>query len=169
MATAVNTEPTTLPPCGATLSELELDAWRGLLRAHASLVKALDAELEQSHGLPLSSYEVLLMLEHAADNRMRMCELAESVLLSRSGLTRLVDRLEREQLVCRVRACDDARGAYAELTPTGRAKLEQAAATHIAGVREHFLRHFSDAELAMLGTFWERVLPSGGGAVDCAP
>src|ERR1019366_299061 len=74
------------------LTSAESGAWRGLLRAHAGLVKALDAELERAHGLGLSSFEVLVRLDAAPERRMRMCDLAESVLLSRSGLTRLVDR-----------------------------------------------------------------------------
>ena len=81
------------------LTSAESGAWRGLLRAHAGLVKALDAELERAHGLGLSSFEVLLRLDGAPERRMRMCDLAESVLLSRSGLTRLVDRLERDGFV----------------------------------------------------------------------
>ncbi|MEA2300999.1 MAG: hypothetical protein QOE44_1534, partial [Solirubrobacteraceae bacterium] len=92
--------PTETDP-GACLSRRELGAWRGLLRVHAHLVKALDSELEQVHGLQLISYEVLLYLDQADDARMRMCDLASCVLLSRSGLTRLIDRLEREGLVAR--------------------------------------------------------------------
>src|SRR3954452_24246165 len=85
--------------CDRALRELsspELGAWRGFLRVHAALVKALDAELLEAHGLPLTSYEVLINLEAAPDHRRRMSELAESVLLSRSGMTGLVDRLERD-------------------------------------------------------------------------
>lgn len=144
---------------GTWLTARELGAWRGLLRVHASLVKALDAELEQAHGLPLTSYEVLLYLDQAEDGRMRMCDLAESVLLSRSGLTRLVDRLERGGLVERHSCEQDARGAYAALTPAGRAKLETARVTHLAGVRAHFIDRFSEAELDALGSYWERVCP----------
>src|SRR5436853_1608748 len=107
---------TTTSASGAQLSERELGAWRGLLRAHSTLVKALDAELVSEHGLALTSYEVLLYLADAPDGKMRMHDLASSVLLSRSGLTRLVDRLERDELITR-KACDsDARGAYAVLT-----------------------------------------------------
>ena len=140
-----------------SLNERELRAWRGLLRTHALLVKRLDAELIEAHGLPLSSYEVLLHLFHAEDARMRMCDIAECVLLSRSGLTRLVDRLERDGLVMRV-SCDvDARGAFARLTPAGREKLQRARETHLEGVRQHFLAHFSEAELDVLGDAWERI------------
>ena len=139
------------------LTERELGAWRGLLRTHGMLVKRLDAELESEHGLPLTSYEVLLHLSHAPARRMRMCEVAESVLLSRSGLTRLIDRLERDGFVERVSCADDARGAFAQLTDEGLRKLVEAQGTHLEGVRAHFLRHFSDAELDFLAEAWSRV------------
>jgi DNA-binding MarR family transcriptional regulator len=139
------------------LTERELGAWKGLLRTHAMLVKRLDAELEAAHGLALTSYEVLLNLSHADEHKMRMCDVADSVLLSRSGLTRLVDRLEREGLVERVSCTDDARGAYARLTDAGETKLREAQATHLDGVREHFLRHFAPEELDLLAAAWARV------------
>jgi DNA-binding MarR family transcriptional regulator len=143
------------------LTGTELGAWRGLLRTHATLVKRLDAELEAAHGLPLTSYEVLLHLADAPERKMRMCDVADSVLLSRSGLTRLVDRLERDGLVARVSCADDARGAYAQLTDEGMAKLVEARGTHLDGIREHFLSHFSGDELEFLGSAWTRVAGSG--------
>ena len=146
------------------LGDTELRAWRGLLRAHASMVKRLDAELEAAHALPLMSYEVLLHLADADGCKMRMCDVAESVLLSRSGLTRLIDRLERDGLVERVSCPDDARGAFARLTDAGRAKLRAASQTHLVGVREHFLGHFSQSELELLAEAWERVAGPGGPA-----
>ena len=152
------------------LAERELRAWRGLLRTHAMLVKRLDAELEAEHGLALTSYEVLLHLNHSDGGKMRMCDVAESVLLSRSGLTRLVDRLERDGLVERVSCADDARGAFARLTDAGRAKLEAASSTHLDGVRRHFLEHFSEDELDVLSSAWERVganAPQGGAPPSC--
>ena len=144
-----------------TISRLdtrELRPWRGLLRVHAQLSKALDAQLIAAHGLPLSSYEVLMYLFDADGGRMRMNELADSVLLSRSGLTRLVDRLEREGYLERCSCAHDARGAFAVLTPAGREKVEAARATHLAGVRELFLSHFSEDELDVLGDAMDRVL-----------
>jgi DNA-binding MarR family transcriptional regulator len=144
-----------------TISRLdtrELRAWRGLLRIHAQLSKALDAQLEAAHGLQLTSYEVLLYLSDAEGGRMRMNDLAASVLLSRSGLTRLVDRLEREGYLERCSCAHDARGAFAVLTQAGREKLDAARETHLAGVRELFLGHFTPEELDMLGDAWERVL-----------
>jgi DNA-binding MarR family transcriptional regulator len=139
------------------LTDAELAAWRGLLRTHALLVKTLDAELEQAHEIPLTSYEVLLHLSHAG-GKMRMCEVAESVALSRSGLTRLVDRLERDGLVERRSCPDDARGAFAHLTDTGRAKLDAASSTHLAGVRRHFLDHLGPEQQRCLAAAWESVM-----------
>jgi len=137
----------------------ELRAWRGLLRAHACLAKRLDAELERAHRLPMTSYEVLQHLQEASDGRMRMCDLAERAQLSRSGLTRMVDRLEREGLLGRCSCEHDARGSYACLTDTGRERLEEAQVTHLAVVREQFLSHFSELELGSLAQMWERIAP----------
>src|SRR5215212_8651352 len=139
------------------LTGTELGAWRGLLRVHAALVRELDAELDAAHGLPLSSYDVLIYLRAAPGKRLRMAELADSVLLSRSGVTRLVDRLEREGLIVRDACSSDGRGLYAVLTDEGEQLLARARPTHLAGVRERFLRHFSDDELSTLARFWERV------------
>ena len=150
---------TTLPPTHAELSAAELGAWRGMLRIHTALIRALDAELDAAHGLPLTSYDVLIYLQNAPQKRLRMAELADSVLLSRSGVTRLVDRLEREGLLVRDACDDDGRGLYAVLTRKGEEVLERARPTHLAGVRERFLRHFSEDELEQMASYWERVLP----------
>jgi DNA-binding MarR family transcriptional regulator len=141
------------------LSREELGAWRGLLRVHAGMTKALDAELVREHGLPLSSYEVLLFLADAPEGRLRMSELAEGVLLSRSGLTRLVDRMERDGLLRRERCEDDARGYNALITDKGRELFDQARRTHLDGVRERFLSHLSPDELRTLARLWEKVAP----------
>jgi DNA-binding MarR family transcriptional regulator len=135
----------------------ELGAWRGMLRAHSALTKALDAELVRAHGLPLSSYEVLLFLADSPEGQMRMSELADGVLLSRSGLTRLVDRMQREGLLRRERCEDDARGWFAAITPKGRELFTRARKTHLDGVRERFLSHFTRDELRSLAAFWERI------------
>jgi DNA-binding MarR family transcriptional regulator len=139
------------------LDKEELSAWRGMLRAHAGLTRELDAELTREHDLPLSSYEVLLFLADAEDGRMRMSELADSVLLSRSGLTRLVDRLERQGLLKRERCESDARGLFAEITPEGRRVFDAARHTHLDGVRKLFLSRFSRAELRALGALWQKL------------
>jgi DNA-binding MarR family transcriptional regulator len=156
--------PTSSPTLPSALTEGELRALRGLMRAHASLAKRLDAELESSHGLPLSSYEVLHHLEEAPDGRMRMCDLAEHAQLSRSGLTRLVDRLERDGLLVRCTCEHDARGAYACLTEAGLEKLGAARGTHLAVVREQFLSRFSEPELGALAEMWDRIAPCCGAA-----
>jgi DNA-binding MarR family transcriptional regulator len=143
----------------ADTSELGQRAWRGLLRTHSCLAKRLDAELEQSHHLPMSSYEVLSNLAVQSEGRMRMCDLAEEVQLSRSGLTRLVDRLEREELIERCSCDHDARGSYACLTTLGRERLSEARETHLRVVKEHFLSRFSEEELSVLADMWERIAP----------
>ncbi|HEY8859557.1 MAG TPA: MarR family transcriptional regulator [Gaiellales bacterium] len=147
----------------ALLSEAELASWRGFLRVHAALERELDAELTELHGLPLSSYEVLLTVADAPDERVRMSEIADSVLLSRSGVTRLVDRLERDGLVERIPCEDDARGQYAVLTPRGREAFDAARITHLAGVRRRFLGLFDDDELRRMAVFWERLVPGASG------
>jgi DNA-binding MarR family transcriptional regulator len=141
------------------LTTRELRAWRGMLRTHTTLVKALDAELESQHGLALTSYEVLMFLADSADGRMRMHEIASSVLLSRSGLTRLVDRLVRDGFVERADCPSDARGAFAVITPAGRDKLDAARATHLADVRRLYLDRLEAAEQDQLGDVWEKVVP----------
>src|SRR3954451_4719226 len=145
------------------LSPVELGAWRGFLRVHAALVKSLDAELASAHDLPLSSYEVLITLEAAPDRKRRMSELADSVLLSRSGITRLVDRLEREGLLERDHCTADGRGCFAVLTDKGPGGPASARPTLLGGVRERFLSQSGDDELRMLATWWERVLPGAAG------
>jgi DNA-binding MarR family transcriptional regulator len=150
------------PPAQEALSVGEQRAWRGLLRAHACLAKRLDAELDRAHGLPMTSYEVLHRLHEAPAGRMRMCDLAEQAQLSRSGLTRLVDRLEREELLERCSCDHDARGSYACLTHAGRERLHEARGTHLAVVREHFFSRFSEDELRVLADMCERIAPCNG-------
>ena len=128
-----------------------------MLRAHAELTRELDTQLAREHKLPLSSYEVLLFLADAREGRMRMSDLAESVLLSRSGLTRLVDRLEREGLLKRERCESDARGLFAEITPAGRELFDAARRTHLDGVRALFLDRYSRDELRTLGGLWQKL------------
>ena len=145
-------------PSGAQLNADELGAWRGFLRVHSKLTRELDAELAAAHGLPLSSYEVLLFLADAPDGQLRMAQLADSVLLSPSGLTRLVDRLEKAGLVRRESCPADRRGFEAVITDDGRAALAEARPTHLSGVRRRFLEHFSTDEMRTLSAYWDRVL-----------
>lgn len=142
---------------GTRLSEREIGAWRGLLKAHSQLVATLDDELEREHGIPLGSYEVLLHLADSPDGSLRMGDLADRLLLSRSGLTRLIDRLVARGVVERHSCPSDRRGTYARLTPDGRELLDAARPTHLAGVREHFLDHLSAGDLDRLGEIWDRV------------
>ena len=141
------------------LDERELAAWRGFLATHRQLVAELDSELEREHGLALVSYEVLLHLNEAEDHSLRMGDLADHLLLSRSGLTRLVDRLVARGLVERHSCPSDRRGTYARLTPEGLARFEEARPTHLRGVREHFLSHIPARDLDRLAAIWQRVLP----------
>jgi DNA-binding MarR family transcriptional regulator len=145
-------------PRGGGLDDVEIAAWAGFLRVHATLVRELDAELTAGHGLALTSYDVLIQLDMAPEHRLRMSELADAVLLSRSGLTRLVSRLVNAGMVDRVVCKADQRGAWAVLTDEGARRLAEARETHRAGVRERFLDRFSEDEQRRLGQIWERLL-----------
>jgi DNA-binding MarR family transcriptional regulator len=149
----------TKPTAAGQLDRDELAAWRGMLRIHARITQELDAELARRHGLPLTSYEVLLYLADAPGGRMRMSEIAASVLLSRSGLTRLVDRLERDGLLERERCEDDARGYFAAITEKGRAVFDDARKTHLTGVRHRFVDRLSRDDLRTLAALWEKIEP----------
>lgn len=138
--------------------ELRAGAWRAFLRTHAVVTAVLARELEEARDLPLAQYDVLVQLEESPGSRLRMQELAARVLFSRSGLTRLVDRMEADGLVTRERCEDDRRGTYARLTPAGRHRLRDAAAVHLRGVDEHFARHLDDAEVAALRGALEAIL-----------
>lgn len=134
------------------LTDAQMLAWRRFLRVHALVVRRLEADLLAEQDLPLATYDVLVQLVEAPARRLRMSELAERVLLSRSGLTRLVDRLEREGLVRR-EACEaDARGLFTVLTDDGLARLRAASPTHLRGVAEHAVGRLDDGEAAQLAT-----------------
>ena len=140
------------------LTPAQLAAWSGFLRGHAQIVRALDTELEREHGLPLISFDVLIQLSLAPDRRLRMFELADAVVLSRSGLTRLVDRLERDGLVERERGEVDPRQIYARLSERGFEVVAEATPTHIAGIKERFLERLSDEQTKQLAAIWREVL-----------
>lgn len=142
----------------SALTPADLTAWRTFLRAHATVVRRLEAELVAEHDLPLASYDVLVQLSEATDRRLRMTELADRVLLSRSGLTRLADRLEREGLIERKACPSDARGTLAVLTPAGLARLRAAWPTHRRGVAEHVTGRLSAAELVRLRELLTKLL-----------
>jgi DNA-binding MarR family transcriptional regulator len=148
---------------GARLGPEELAAWRGFLRVQSSLFHQLDAELSATHDLSLRSYEVLLLLEDAPQRRLRMADLSRSVLLSASGMTRLVDRLERDGLVGRERCPEDGRGYFAVLTAEGDRRLQEARVTHLAGVRRLFLDRLDGDDLKRLAAYWEVLVPGSAG------
>ncbi len=153
-ATAVEANSTMSP--GTELDDLELAAWRAFLRTHARVARRLEADLMASSDLPLAEFDVLLQLLLAPGRKLRMNELADRVLLSRAGITRLVDRLVADGYVGRLKCASDARGAYAVLTERGAVRLEQARPGHMAGVRRYFLSSFSRPELATLAELLAR-------------
>jgi DNA-binding MarR family transcriptional regulator len=146
-----------LPDSDGPLTPDELAAWRGMLAVGASVTRALDAEMQATHGLSVSAYEVLMFLRDAPGHRMRMSEIADGVLLTRSGCTRLVDRLARRGYVVRAAADSDGRGLYAEITPEGLAVARAARRTHLAGVRREFLDRLSGEDQRRLGEIWARL------------
>ncbi|HET9436129.1 MAG TPA: MarR family winged helix-turn-helix transcriptional regulator [Candidatus Limnocylindrales bacterium] len=130
--------------------DLQLEPWRAFLRAHARVARRLDEDLRMRHGLSLQEYETLLHLAEAPDRRLRMGRLADSLLLSKSGVTRLVDRLVDDGLVERTSCSSDARGAEASLTSTGLARLRAAAPTHLDGIRDYFFSAIQAADLPVV-------------------
>ena len=151
------------------LSREEAGAWVGLLRVRNALVRELDAELQARHNLPLASFEALLHLSWRPEHRMRLTVLGASVLLTQSGASRLVDRLERDGLVRREPSSSDGRGADVVLTESGLARLREADPTHLEGVRRLFLGHLTEDEARQLGRIWERVLPGATGYEVAGP
>ena len=143
------------------LTDRELAAWRGMLEVNARVTRRLDAEMRAAHGLSVSAYEVLMFLGDAPAGRLRMAEIADRALLSRSGLTRLIDRLVALGYVERCAAEDDGRGLYAQLTDAGRAVLGRARETHYRGVRRHFLDRLGPADQMTLGEIWDRLSSAG--------
>jgi DNA-binding MarR family transcriptional regulator len=139
------------------LSDEELRAWQALLHAHHQVIRKLDAELREEHGLPLGAYDVLLRLARAPGRSLRMTELAGKVMMSPSGLTRVVDRLVDEGLVQRDRFQGDARVTLARLTDRGRQLLRRAARTHLRGIREHFTGRLSQTQLRNVASALETI------------
>jgi DNA-binding MarR family transcriptional regulator len=147
-------------PTGSTRAPVPahgLAAWRAFLEAHARVSEVLARELREAEDLPLSWYDVMVQLSEADNRELRMQELADAVLLSKSGLTRLVDRLEAAGLVRRRRCPDDRRGTLAQLTDEGYERLRATAPTHLKGVQQHFVDVLSDEEAEVLGRALARV------------
>jgi DNA-binding MarR family transcriptional regulator len=147
---------------------LQIESWVSFLRAHSAITRQLNADLLNGHGLTLNDYEVLLCLSREPGGMMRRVDLAETVILTASGITRLLDGLERQGFVEKASCAADARVSYAKLTDAGRAKLEAAAITHVAGIRELFLDRFSESERETLAGLLGR-LPHTGGKSCNAP
>ena len=143
-----------------------LDAWVRLLRGHAALVRDLNARLIREHDLTINDYEALLLLANAQDRRLRRTDLSQSLQLTPSGVTRLLDGLEDAGLVCKASCASDARVTYAVLTEPGRAKLESASCSHVAAIEELFGTHFTREEVESLAQLLGR-LPGAGGGPNC--
>lgn len=149
----------------AVSTQNRLDSWVSFLRAHSAITRQLNADLLGAHGLTLNDYEVLLRLSREEQGMMRRVDLAESVVLTASGITRLLDGLERVGLVEKASCQADARVSYAKLTAQGREKLREATSTHLEGVEELFTSRFGDAELESLAGLLGRLPLSGK---DCS-
>ena len=148
----------------ALLSGVELQAWSNFLRAHAAIRRQLDRELVTGHGLTISDFEVLYRLSKAPDKMLRRVDLAQNVLLTPSGITRLLDGLESLGFVKKESCETDARVVYAKLTDKGQKRLDTASKTHLASVRDLFRERFSEDELEKLASLLERLpqSPNGG-------
>jgi DNA-binding MarR family transcriptional regulator len=141
----------------ASLEGDALEAWRSYLQSHATILRLLDAELVSEHGITTRDYEVLLYLAQAPDRRLPMSALAESTMLTRSGITRLVDGLVSGGFIERAACPNDARVSYAQLTDEGFAKLSRAGCTHVRSIRRLFLEHFDAEQIAQLASLLGRL------------
>jgi DNA-binding MarR family transcriptional regulator len=144
---------------------LEQAAWGGLLGMYGRLFRLIDADLQAHSQITHIEFEVLLRLTWEKGHRLRIQDLATRSVLTRSGVSRVVERLEKIGLVKRERADEDRRGAYAVLTEAGAARLETALPAHVAFVRRHFLTYFTEQELEQMGALWKRV-DTAAAAVD---
>ena len=140
------------------MDEEELRAWRSLHRAHSDIVSSVDRELTNEHGLGLPDYEVLRELSEASDRNLRMTELARSVMLSPSGLTRRLDGLVKRGYVERQPCPSDGRGLLAVLTDLGVKQVEQLAPTYVEGVRRHFVDCLSRSQIEQLISIFEPIV-----------
>jgi DNA-binding MarR family transcriptional regulator len=143
-----------------------LAPWRAFLEAHARVTRRLDEELRAEHDLSLAEYETLLAIAWAPERRIRMRSLADSILLSKSGVTRLIDRLVADGLVERSACLSDARGAEAVLTEAGLDRLRTASRTHLRGIDEHFLEVVDQDDLVAIERSMRQVAARAAGAGD---
>jgi DNA-binding MarR family transcriptional regulator len=150
-----------------------LEPWRAFLLAHARVSRRLDEELRAEHDLSIAEYDALLNIAEAPERRIRMRRLADQVVLSKSGVTRLIDRLVEDGLVARSACVSDARGAEAVLTDAGLARLRAASRTHLRGIEDHFLDILDAEQLASVGEAMQAVADRAGAGPDdpgyCAP
>ena len=138
------------PDRAVRASDPRLAPWRAFLLAHARVVRRLDEELRQEHDLSIAEYDALLTIAQAPDRRVRMRQLADEVILSKSGVTRLIDRLVEDGLVERCACAHDARGAEAVLTDRGLERLRAASRTHLRGINQHFLEALEADDLGVI-------------------
>jgi DNA-binding MarR family transcriptional regulator len=141
------------------LTDAEFRAWHGCLQFNTTVMRALDAALTAGHGISVKEFDVLITLFNAPAGRLRMTELAERVVLTPSGVTHLVTRLERDGLVSRIVDDDDRRSFFAALTRDGRRRLRDSRPTHNEVVRTHLTRRLTANQLATLGALWDTILP----------
>ncbi len=142
-------------------TQQHLRMWRAFLGTHSAVVKHLERRMHERHGLPLAWWDVLLQLADGPEGRLRMGELAESVLLTRSGITRLVDRMIEAGLVHRETCPGDRRGYYAVITQQGRDTIEKVGPDHSKDAWEVFLGHITEEEAVLMGKVFDRVLAAG--------
>ena len=147
----------------AQSSQEQLSAWRSFLEVHSAVIKALEKELIEDQGFSLTWYDVLTHLSEASGARMQHQALAESLLLSRSGVTRLVDRMAEAGLVCRESFPQDRRVSYVVMTQPGRDALDRASPWHMRGIAQHFVRYLEAGDVALLQGFFSRVLDGESG------
>ena len=145
------------PDGDSSLEGAALEAWRSYLQSHATILRMLDAELVSEHAITTRDYEVLLYLAQAPDRKLPMSVLAESTMLTRSGITRLVDGLVAGGFIQRTSCPSDARVSYAQLTDEGLAKLRNAGCTHVGSIRRLFLEHFDPEETSQLAALLGRL------------
>ena len=149
-----------------TARDPRIEPWRAFLQAHARVTRRLDEELRAEHDLSLAEYDALLTIADAPDRRIRMRQLADRVILSKSGVTRLIDRLVLDGLVQRDACLSDARGAEAVLTPAGLDRLRRASRTHLRGIDEHFISAVDEADLSVIQRSMRAVAEGAGVDTD---
>jgi MarR family transcriptional regulator, 2-MHQ and catechol-resistance regulon repressor len=145
-----------------------VEAWINLVRGHSAAVGAINARLVADHGLTINDYECLLLLARADERRMRRVDLADQLILTASGVTRLLDGLEQEGWVDRAACASDRRVTYAVLTDEGYRKLQDASETHVADLRTYFETRYSSEELERLAALLGRLPVEAAGAEDCS-